>query len=150
MDVRHVGLFQMGEELGYATVESELAFADALKLCRTPADRLALRSGFVSAYSAARKVPEASAIQAFNRRAKVHAPGTSRKHKANAKKGAGRPETKGGKAEQLNALAIAQRLAAVLHYVAKAQAEHAGDEDILNLLGEIAAICGGAKKAKRK
>ena len=41
---------------------------------------------------------------------------------------------------------VALRLAAVLHYIAKAQAKHAGDDEVLEMLGEIAAIAGGKTK----
>jgi predicted extracellular nuclease len=146
MTEKETALFETGEELGFATVESEIAWADALKSCKTSQDRLILRAGFVSAYMAARKAKEATAIQAFNRRAREHAPHTSRKAKANAKKKTGRPEKKAGKGEHVPAQDVALRLANVLHYIAKAQAQHAGDSDVLEMLGEIAAIAGGKTK----
>lgn len=151
-EVRNLRMYELGVDLCYAVVENEESFREALKLVRSQADRDALRAGFVATYMSVRGVGRKTADQAFDRRAAKITPETSRKAASNkAKSKAGRKETTDGKVEQLNASAIAQRLAAVLHYVAKAQAEHVGDEEILNLLGEIAAICGGVKKTgKRK
>ncbi len=148
MTDKQVALHEMGEELGYATAESEIAWAAALKSCKTPADRLILRDGFVSAYMQARSTSEKTAIQAFNRRAAQHAPGTSRKAKANGegRKGGRKAKTKTGEGTHVPAQDVALRLAAVLHYVAKAQAKHAADDEIMEILGEIAAIAGGKTK----
>ncbi len=147
MTDRQIALQEAGEELGYATADSELAWTAALKQIKTPADRAILKSGFVSAYKAARNVGDKTAIQAFDRRAAQHAPHTSRKAKSNATKAkSGRKEKTGGKGEHVPAQDVALRLAAVLHYVAKAQAKHAGDDEVLEMLGEIAAIAGGKTK----
>lgn len=144
--------FVMGSELGATSAESDIAWHDALKACRvgTP-DRIMLRRGFVSTYAPAKGCSVKQAENRFDYLARTHAPATSRKAKSVAKraKGGGRKEkTTTGAAEQVNASAIAQRLAAVLHYIARAQQQHAGDSEMLEVLGEIAAIAGGAKAKK--
>jgi len=60
------------------------------------------------------------------------------------KKGGGRKEkTETGKATTLSEKDVANRLVKCLAYVAKAQEQHAGDEEVMELLGDIAAILGG-------
>lgn len=138
-------LFSRGEELGSLAAESSIAWQDALKACKTHGDRMFLRAGFVSVYAPLRNVSQDAAILKFNRMAAVHAPGTSRKAKSNAKKAkSGRKEKTGtGKAEKLSEKDVAARLVKALGYISKAQTRHAGDTEMLEVLGEIAAILGG-------
>jgi hypothetical protein len=140
-------LYLMGEDLGHAAADSHVAWVDALKCVKTPADRSMLRAGFRSAYCAALGKSEAQADQRFSYLARLHAaPETSRKHASTkAKKGkGGRPEkTESGKGEKLSEKDVAARLVKALAYVSKAQAKHAGDGEMLEVLGEIAAILGG-------
>lgn len=156
---RQSAAFVMGEELGATSAKNDVAWHDALKACRIGTrDRIMLRAGFVSTYaptlptkSTTKGTPEERAGNRFDYLARIHAPHTSRKaaHNAKRKAGGGRKEkTATGGAEQVNASAIAQRLAAVLHYIAKAQQDRAGDSEMLEVLGEIAAIAGGAKPKK--
>lgn len=145
MDARQTALYERGEELGADAGGYIGDFKVALGECRDHGDRMILRAGFVVAYRGARGCNEAAAIAAFNYYARSVAPHTSRKAKANAKV-KGRPEkTATGKGKTLAPQETAQRLANVLHYIAKAQAKYAGDGDMLEVLGEIAAIAGGSK-----
>lgn len=137
-----VGLYEMGEDLGAQQAESSIAWADALKVCKSHGDRMMLRSGFVSTYAPLRNVSEASAIKQFNRLASVNAPQTSRKAKSN-KETRGRKEKAKAVVAKLSEKDVAARLVACLAYVAKAQSKHAGDSEMLELLGDIAAILGG-------
>lgn len=137
-------LFALGEELGSLAAESSHAWADALKACKAHADRMFLRAGFVSVYAPLRNVSQDSAIKKFNRLAAVYAPDTSRKAKSNKAKKSGRKEkTDTGKAEKLSEKDVAARMVKALAYISKAQARHAGDTEMLEVLGEIAAILGG-------
>ncbi len=148
MTERQYATFEAGEELAYHAVDSELAWAEALKNCKVPGDRAILRRGFVSAYASSRKVSDKTAGNRFDYMARLHAPAkSSRQAKANAKKvKSGRKEKTAGKGEHVPAQDVALRLAAVLHYVAKAQTKHAADDEIMEMLGEIAAIAGGKTK----
>lgn len=138
-------LFAKGEELGSLAAESSLAWQDALKACKAHADRMFLRAGFVSVYAPLRGVSEDSAIKAFNRMASVYAPHTSRKHASNAKRAkVGRKEkTETGKVSKLSEKDVAARLTKCLAYVVTQQQKHAGDDEITEILGEVAAILGG-------
>lgn len=140
-------LYVMGQELGDAAAEDSLAWATALKATKTPADRKVLREGFATAYCTATGKGRKAADNRFDYLARMHAPQSSRKAKHNAKraKGGGRKEKKAGKGETLPPQVTAQRLTAVLHYIAKAQVKHMGDDEMLEVLGEIAAIAGGKK-----
>lgn len=140
-------LYMLGSELGAMIAESDLAWTHVLRLCKNPADRKCVRAGFVPTYMGAKGCSEKSAQDRFDYLARKHSPQSSRKKAGRVAKSVGRKEkTATGVAEQVNASAIAQRLAAVLHYVAAAQAKHMGDGDMLEVLGEIAAIAGGKAK----
>jgi len=139
-------LFETGEELGYATVESEISWRDALRACKAPSDRKVLRAGFVSAFMAAARATLKAANNKFDYMARQYAPAsTSRKAKATA-------ETRGRKAKaeavvsKLSEKDVGARLVAALAYIAKAQENHAGDGEMLETLGELAAILGGKTK----
>lgn len=153
MTPKQDALFVMGQELGDATAETTIAWADALKAVKTPADRAILRRGFVSTYAATMRTDEKSAGNRFDYLArKFAAPETSRQRKATAKRKAGggrKAKVATGDNETLAASAIAQRMAAALHYIAAAQQKHMGDDEMLEVLGEIAGILGGAKKAAK-
>jgi hypothetical protein len=138
-------LFAMGEELGAVTAESSVAWSDALKACKSHADRLFLRAGFVSVYAPMRGVAEKSAIQKFDRLAKTYAPETSRKAKSN-KETRGRKEKATKTVSKLSDKDVQSRLVAALAWTAKQQQRHNGDDEVLELLGELAAILGGKRK----
>jgi hypothetical protein len=137
--------FERGEELGYASIESEIAWADALRLIKTPADRAILRAGFVSAYVSVRRVPEKSAKNRFDYLARQYAkPETSKRAKHTAET-RGRKAKVEAKVEKLSEKDVAARLVRVLAYVAAAQGKHAGDAEMLEVLGDIARLANGAK-----
>jgi hypothetical protein len=146
-----IAFYEMGEALGAQQAEFDAdatqSWRDALKACKTPLDRKALRAGFVDAYRNASHVSEESAQNRFSYLARLYSPDTSRKAKHNADKGkkkSGRPTEDGAMGgKHIPPQDVALRLAAVLHYVAEAQAKYAGDSDMLDVLGEIAAIAGG-------
>lgn len=147
MTEKQYTIFETGEHLGHAAAGDFYAWSDALKMCKTPADRKVLRAGFVSSYTVARKVTAKQAANKFDYLAREHAPAhTSRQRKANAAKA----ETRGRKEKEatgtgavLSEKQVAARLTAALAYIAKAQQSHAGDSEMLETLGEIAAILGG-------
>lgn len=139
-------LFERGEELGHCERDYAIAWGDALKLCKAPADRVILRSGFVSTYRASFGASEKTAHNRFDYLAKVYAPAhTSRKSASNAKKAivraAGRPEDDGEPSHAVlsDRDVIARNLAAVA-YISTAQVKHAGDAEMLEVLGELLAI----------
>lgn len=143
---RQNALFAQGEELGAQAADNAFAWEAAIKSIKTPLDRASLKAGFVSAYMPLRGCTEKSAKAQFDRLAKLHAPHTSRQAKANAKraKGGGRKEkTATGKASKLSEKDVAARMVKALAYISKAQSKHAGDSEMLEVLGEIAAILGG-------
>jgi len=72
-------IFETGEALGYATVENDLAWAEALRACKVHADRIILRHGFVSAVVAAGRKTKEQAERRFTYMASLHSPQTSRK-----------------------------------------------------------------------
>jgi len=146
MSAAELALFERGEELGYAAVEIDVAWRDALRACKLPSDRKVLRAGFVSAFMAAARATLKAANNKFDYMARQYAPAsTSRKAKATA-------ETRGRKAKaeavvsKLSEKDVASRLTAALAYIAKAQQDHAGDGEMLETLGELAAILGGKTK----
>lgn len=147
-----IGLFERGRELGTESAEHKLAWQAALKLVgRDHAKRMALRGGFVAAYAPLRGVSEAAAILQFNRMAAVFAPESSRKAKSNAAKAKakakpGRKEKTANVKGTLSEKEVAKRLTQALAYIAKAQQQHAGDDEMLEVLGEIASILGGKAK----
>jgi len=135
---RQIALFERGEELGYSSAAEASEWVAALKDLKDNAERRMLRAGFVSAYKAATGKTEKDAQNAFDYLARKHSPTTSRK------KGAGRKEkAAAGSAEKLSEKDVAARLTRILHYVAKAQTTHAGDSEMLDVLGAIAALAGG-------
>lgn len=140
-------------ELGAQAAEGTLDWSDLLKLVKSAEDRAIAKSHFMASYlthmqAAGKRISQDAARKAFDRKIAEFAPQTSRKAKSNAKraKGGGRKEkTATGKGETLAPQVTAQRLAAVLHYIAKAQQKYMGDDDVLEVLGEIAAIAGGKR-----
>lgn len=151
MDARQSAILEAGDALGHTQASADGEWADAIKLCKQPGDRNILRAGFVPAYMGATGCTKKSADDRFDYLARKYAAGSSRKKAGRVAKKAGRKEkTATGAAEQVNASAIAQRLAAVLHYVAEAQQKHVGDSEMLEVLGDIAALCGGKGKGKSK
>lgn len=146
MTPKQYAIFEVGEDLGHAAADVGIAWRDALKLCKDVADRRVLRAGFVSAYTSAAGANVKAANNKFDYMARLHTPSTSRKSASNAKKA----ETRGRKEKEetgtgsvLSDKQVAARLTAALAYIAKAQQTHAGDGEMLETLGEIAAILGG-------
>lgn len=142
-------LFVRGEELGAMAAESAVDWAETLRACKTHADRMFVRAGFVSTYAPLRNVSQDAAIKKFNRLASEYAPHTSRKAKSNANKAkakSGRKEKTANVKSTLSEKEVAKRLTQALAYIAKAQQQHAGDDEMLEVLGEIASILGGKVK----
>lgn len=117
---REAKLYELGEELGHELAGHDMAFRDALKQCRTPDERRALRAGFTTAYMQARSVNKHAADAAFDRQASRLTPHTSRKAKSNAEKAKrGRPEKTAGKATQVSDKQQASRLLNVTRFAEK-------------------------------
>lgn len=141
-------LYVRGEELGAMAAESAIDWAETLRACKTHADRMFVRAGFVSTYAPLRNVSQDAAIKKFNRLASEYAPHTSRKAKSNADKAKkpGRKEKTTNAKGTLSEKEVAKRLTQALAYIAKAQQQHAGDDEMLEVLGDIASILGGKAK----
>jgi len=134
--------YSLGFELGAEHAESQTAWAQALRTCKAPTDRKALRAGFVAGYA-----PFCGSVKSAQNRfdylARMFSPHTSRKAKSNAKKAkakGGRPEkTKATKAV-MSEKTMARNITAALGYIAKMQEKFLGDDDVMPVLGKIASI----------
>lgn len=146
MTAKQEALFETGVTLGAQDGESTMALADALKAARSPEDRKVLRAGFVhglaSDASEGTKAHKA-AQNRFDYLARKHSPQTSRKSASTSEK-RGRKEKAEAAVAKLSEKDVAQRLVAILAYVAECQRD-VTDADTLGMLGKIAKIANGAK-----
>lgn len=151
MSADELEAYEIGETLALHTIDGTMHLEDALRACKSVKRRAALRAGFAAVWSAARGITIESAERKFNRMAQELTPETSRKAKANAKRKAGggrKVKAKGGKVDKTDR--APQILVAALQWCAKQQRRHAGDDDVMELLGELAAILADRKAKGRK
>jgi len=85
--IRAENFYVVGESLGFEEIVTAEYWVGALKSLKKPADRVAMRAGFVAAYRCAHK-SEAAAQKRFSRLAAMYSPQTSRKAKSNEAKAA--------------------------------------------------------------
>jgi hypothetical protein len=149
MTPKQDSLFARGVELGADDGQNALNWAEALKLARVGTDdRKVLRAGFVHGLA-----PEAaegtkaykSAQNRFDYLARQYSPHTSRKS-ASTKETRGRKEKAAATVSKLSEKDVAARLVAVLAFVAEMQGKHAGDGEMLEVLGTVAKLANGATK----
>src|SRR5881394_1082772 len=79
--IRAENFYVVGESLGFEEIVTAEYWVGALKSLKKPADRVAMRAGFVAAYRCAHK-SEAAAQKRFSRLAAMYSPQTSRKAKS--------------------------------------------------------------------
>ncbi len=130
--------YALGFELGAEHAESQTAWAQALKTCKSPTDRKSLRAGFIAGY-----VPFCGNVKRAQNRfdylARMFSPHTSRKAKANGAK-RGRKEKAEKAVAVMSEKTLQRNVVACLAYVANMQAKHAADGDMLEVLGKVASI----------
>lgn len=151
-DIRAHNFYDMGEALGYDDNATEQQWQAALRACKKPADRNALRAGFVAAVMASGK-SEAAAQRRFSRLANAYTPETSRKAKSNAAKaeaaanddaGDDDDADDGAQVIRLSEKQLARNVLQATTFIAAWQAGEA-DSTTLGRLGELLAILSNTK-----
>jgi len=152
--IRLHNFYDLGEALGFEDNVTAELWKDALKACKKPADRSALRDGFVKAKEANGSTRDA-AYRRFSRLAQLYTPQSSRKAKSN--------KAKAEKAETIESATDAAEDESPVHTLSESQLkrnvvqatvmlamlqEKANDPEIAKGIGEVLATL--VQKGKRK
>jgi hypothetical protein len=159
LETRDLNFYQMGVALAMDDIATEQQFQEALRACKTPRDRSALRDGFIDTQCKVRGLTAIYARRKFYALAKLYTPLSSRQRKAMAERDAAKAkaakaadEAVGGDAEgKLDKLSDKEMSSIILRAVGKvALAQTQPPADFLAWAGELLAILNPTRKRKAK